>query len=155
MLAGRLSRRSFFSGRNNFSDQYHGQGRYLRLSMKLRTNCCALYKSSGSPTSQTSISRKKPPPPPPQKKKKKPSDGCVQSHPASEFLLHRIMRVQRGETKMENSSRISTPKKRRDNAKQSGYLTRCLPSSQMKTKFDCTNAAKRFFNHKLPSRSRQ
>jgi hypothetical protein len=154
MLAGRLSRRSFFSGRNNFWDQYHGHGRYLRLSMELRKNCCALYKSSGSPTSQTSISRKKPPPPP-QKKKKKPSDGCAQSHPASVFLLHRIMQVQRGRTKMANSSRIPTPKKRRENAKESGYLTRCLPSSQMKNKFDCTNAAKRLFNHKLPSRSRQ
>ncbi len=79
MLAGRLSRRSFFSGRNNFSDQYHGQGRYLRLSMKLRTNCCALYKSSGSPTSQTSISRKKPPPAP-QKKKKKTLQMVVFNH---------------------------------------------------------------------------
>jgi hypothetical protein len=50
---------------------------------------------------------------------------------------------------------IHTPKKRRENTKQSGYLTRCLSSSQMKNKFDCTNAAKRFFDHKLPSRSRQ
>jgi len=92
---------------------------------------------------------------PPKKTKKKPSDSCVQSHPASVFLLHRIMQVQRGRRKMANSSRLSTPKKRRENAKQSGYLTRCLPSSQMKNKFDCTNAAKRFFDHKLASRSRQ
>jgi hypothetical protein len=38
------------------------------------------------------------------------------------------------------------PKKRRENAKQSGYLTRCLPSSQMKNTFDCTNAWKKVFS---------
>lgn len=84
---------------------------------------------------------------PPKKKQKKTLQMAVFNHTLPQCsCFTESCKFNEGEQRGQILAGYPHPKKRRENAKQNGYLTRCFPSSQMKNNFDCTNAWRKVFS---------